>query len=339
MELGKSTAAADIYMREQPLNQDVGYVMNWTVPQANEGMRLDAFLRVLLPHLSLRQLRKALAEGAFRINPSRVGKKGDTVIEGDVISYHGPAALLAAEVPARYAANVVIVYEDPSILVVEKPPGMPCHGFSPKETNSLVNHLVAIRPGVKRIGKSPWEPGLVHRLDRETSGLILVAKNTVAFDRLRAQFRSRLVQKRYWALVWGNTALEGFIDYPLTHDTRDRRKMKALKDLADHPRVRKWAAFTRYRTAAQNGDVSLVEVEMVTGVMHQIRAHLAAIGHPLVGDSLYGPEQYLSLPLGRHFLHAFFLACRHPESGAVLSWESPLPQDLRAILQAVRMLV
>jgi 23S rRNA pseudouridine1911/1915/1917 synthase len=326
-------------MGEQPLNQAAGYVMNWTVPQVNEGTRLDAFLRVLLPHLSLRQLKKAVAEGAFRVNQSRVGRKGDMVLEGDVISYHGPAVLLTAEVPARYAANVVIVYEDASILVVEKPPGMPCHGFSPKETNSLVNHLVAIRPGVKRIGKSPWEPGLVHRLDRETSGLILVAKNRAAFDRLRAQFRSRLVQKRYWALVWGNTAAEGFIDYPLLHDTRDRRRMKALVNLADHPRERKWTAFTRYRTAAQNRDVSLVEVEMVTGVMHQIRAHLAAIGHPLVGDSLYGPEQYLSLPLGRHFLHAFFLACRHPENGAMLSWESPLPQDLRAILQAVKMLV
>ena len=313
--------------------------MNWTVPETSGGMRLDSFLRVLLPHLSLRQLRRALVEGVFRINRNKVGKKGDTVIEGDVISYHGPAALLAAEVPARYAANVVIVYEDPSLLVVEKPPGMPCHGFSPKETNSLVNHLVAIRPGVKRIGKSPWEPGLVHRLDRETSGLILVAKNRAAFDRLRAQFRNRLVQKRYWALVWGTTAAEGLIDYPLLHDTRDRRKMKALINLADHPRERKWAAFTRYRTRAQNRDVSLVEVEMVTGVMHQIRAHLAAIGHPLVGDSLYGPEQYLSLPLGRHFLHAFFLACRHPENGAMLSWESPLPQDLRAILQAVKMLV
>jgi 23S rRNA pseudouridine1911/1915/1917 synthase len=326
-------------MKEQPPNQDLGYVMHWTVPQTNEGMRLDTFLHILLPHLSLRQLRRALEDGAFRVNGGRVGKKGDAVIEGDVISYRGPATLLAAEVSPQFAANVVIVYEDASILVVEKPPGMPCHGFSGRETNSLANHLVAIRPGLKKIGKSPWEPGLVHRLDRETSGLIVVAKDEAAFGRLRAQFRSGLVQKKYWALVWGNTALEGTIDDPLTHDAKDRRKMKVLVNLADHPRVRKWAAFTRYRTAAQTGDVSLVEVEMVTGVMHQIRAHLAAIGHPLVGDSLYGPEQYLSLPFGRHFLHAFFLACRHPESGAVLSWESPLPQDLRAILQAVKILV
>jgi 23S rRNA pseudouridine1911/1915/1917 synthase len=235
----------------------------------------------------------------------------------------------------RRVAGVEIIYEDPSLLVVDKPAGMPTHGFSGRETNSLANHLLALRPELRKVGKSPWEPGLVHRLDRDTSGVVLVAKDEDSFTNLRAQFRSESVQKKYWALVWGRTRPEGRIIYALIHDPKDRRKMKGVTEAGRKRVKRAWAAATRYRTVAQRKGLSLVEVGMITGVMHQIRAHFAAIGHPLVGDLLYGNDRRLSLPVKRQFLHAACLRCRHPKSGAAMSWESPLPEDLREVLKAL----
>jgi 23S rRNA pseudouridine1911/1915/1917 synthase len=165
--------------------------------------------------------------------------------------------------------------------------------------------------------------------------VILVAKDQAAFADLRRQFRQDLVQKKYWALVWGDAPREGSIDYPLAHDSKDRRKMKPVGDPAESFSGKLWPALTRYRTVGQLKGFSLVEVEMITGVTHQIRVHLAAIGCPLVGDSLYGADSALSFPVKRHFLHAFYLRCRHPRTGAPMSWESPLPEDLRRVLQAV----
>jgi 23S rRNA pseudouridine1911/1915/1917 synthase len=318
-------------MKEGPPDQDLLCVTSWVVEPGNAEVRLDVFLHRLLPHVSLRQLKKALDEGAFQVNQKK-RKKGYVVRAGELISFHGPNILLAQEALPRRSMKVRIVYEDEAILVADKPAGMATHGFSARETDSLSNHLLAVRPELRNIGKSLWEPGLVHRLDRETSGLVLVAKDQEAFIDLRAQFRSRQVQKKYWALLKGDAPKEGCIDYPIVHDPKNRRKMKALVIPAAHRGQKRWPAATRYRTLAQDNGFSLVEVEMLTGVTHQIRVHFATLGNPLVGDSLYGPGHSLSPPLKRHFLHAFYLGCRHPKSGAAVAWQSPMPQDLREVL-------
>ena len=153
-------------------------------------------------------------------------------------------------------------------------------------------------------GKSRWEPGLVHRLDLETSGLVLVAKTEAAFDDLRLQFRRRQVKKRYWALVRGVTEAQGSVGYPIAHDSRNRKRMRIITDISRRSKGRKsWPALTRFRKLREVDGLSLLEMEMRTGVTHQIRVHLAATDIPLL-EILYGAKDREKFGLKRHFLHA-----------------------------------
>jgi 23S rRNA pseudouridine1911/1915/1917 synthase len=217
---------------------------------------------------------------------------------------------------------------------------MATHGFSGRDRDTLANLLAAQRPDLLGIGKNRWEPGLVHRLDRETSGLVLVAKNQVAFDALRLQFRRRQVKKKYWALVWGITSAQGSVSFPIIHDARDRRRMRAIIGKSPRSKGQKgWLALTRFRKLYDSDGLSLLEIEMETGVTHQIRVHLAAIGHPIVGDFLYGGEGRESFGLDRHFLHAYGLKFFHPRDQRVVKTASELPLELKVVigrLQAVR---
>lgn len=309
---------------------------SWTVLIESKGVRLDAFARRCLPHLSRRALEQAIGDKLFRIN-GKIAKKGAKLSAGAVLSFSGPELWLAAEPAATLGLAVPILYEDSSLLVVDKPAGMATHGFSGRETTTLANFLAATRPELCRVGKSRWEPGLVHRLDRETSGLVLVAKTQAAFERLRIQFRRRQIQKQYLALVWGKTKAEGSISHPLAHDSRDKRRMRALVQATPRTKERKrWQAVTRFRKLAQARGLTLLEVEMETGVTHQIRVHLAAIGHPIVGDALYGAADSEIFRLHRHFLHAHSLKFYHPESGAIVSVEAELPGELQGVLDEVQ---
>jgi 23S rRNA pseudouridine1911/1915/1917 synthase len=274
----------------------------------------------------------------FLIN-DRLCKKGDRLKAGDVLAYQGPGDWLhdTPHPDARRPLNVA--YEDESVLVVDKPAGMATHGFSARDRNTLANLLLASRPALMNIGNSRWQPGLVHRLDTETSGLVLVAKTQSAFEHLRLQFRGRRVEKKYWALVWGTPVLEGEVAYPLAHDPGDKRRMKALCGSAKlGSRQKAWAALTHFRKLSEINGLSLVEIRMSTGVTHQIRVHLATIGHPIVGDLLYGPNRRERFGLERHFLHAFCLKFSHPEDDRLLQVESRLPADLRAVLGRLCML-
>ncbi len=305
---------------------------SWTVPPDQRAIRLDAFVRRCLPHLSLREVRRAIEDRAFWIN-GRPGQKGDRLCSGDVLLLKGSRDLLASRPLSASDLNVPLLYEDEFVLVADKPAGMPTHGFSGRETKSLANFVIAIRPSLCRVGKSRWEPGLVHRLDQETSGLVLVAKDQGSFVDLRSQFRRGLIKKRYWALVWGETKEKGIIDYPLIHDRKDRRKMKVVgEEWGKENRARRWKSSTRFHLLGQSQGFSLLEVEMETGVTHQIRVHLAAIGHPLIGDWLYGKDRPDPFGLERHFLHAFYLEFRHPKSGRNVAVRSPLPEELRKVL-------
>ena len=169
-------------------------IKSWTVPATSRDVRLDTFARRCLPHLSRSALKEAIAEGLFSIQ-GKTAKKGAKLRAGNTLVFSGPDLWLAAQPTATTGLTVPIVYEDASVLVVDKPAGMATHGFSGRHTSTLANVLAAMRPELVNVGESPWEPGLVHRLDRETSGLVLVAKTQAAFKQLRQQFRPRQVIK------------------------------------------------------------------------------------------------------------------------------------------------
>ncbi|MBM2803251.1 MAG: Pseudouridine synthase [Deltaproteobacteria bacterium] len=305
---------------------------SWLVPAQSASLRLDAFLRRAQPHLSRRTLDQAIGEKLFLIN-GRAGKKGDRLAAGDSVAFCGPAAWLAEQPPPAARFAVPIVYEDDTILALDKPAGMATHGFSARDDATLANFLLTRWPELYDVGKSRWEPGLVHRLDVETSGLILVAKTQAAFASLRAQFRRREVSKTYWALVWGDTVDRGTIDLPLAHDGSNKRKMRVIIPSGSGKPPRTWRAATQYRKMGAAHGMSLLEIVMATGVTHQIRVHLAAIGCPIVGDVLYGDQGKEKFGLERHFLHARGLEFRHPGSQRAVQLESKIPGDLTEVLE------
>jgi 23S rRNA pseudouridine1911/1915/1917 synthase len=173
----------------------------------------------------------------------------------------------------------------------------------------------------------------VQRLDIDTSGIVLIAKTASAFTHLRRQFQRREITKTYWALVWGLTDAEGKIEAPLTHDASDRRRMRAIPEVEKNENKRIWPAVTEYRRIGCARELSLLEVSMKTGVTHQIRVHLAAVGHPIVADPLYGAPHADRLGLQRHFLHARRLAFRHPQDDRKVTFDAKLPKGLQDLLR------
>jgi 23S rRNA pseudouridine1911/1915/1917 synthase len=319
------------------MKEESSAMFSWTVPSDVEGIRLDAFVRRCLPHLSLREAHKAIGERGFWIN-DRPAKKGDRLSGGERVRFRGARHWLAPAPMPRADLGVAIRYEDESILALDKPAGMATHGFSGRETASLANFLAGARPALCGVGPSRWEPGLVNRLDRGTSGLVLAAKDQAAFEELRAQSRRGLIKKQYYALVWGKTEVAGTIALPLTHDTRDREKMTPLaKARQNKPAPKNWRARTRFRRRGFAHGFSLLEVEIERGVTHQIRVHLRASGHPLAGDPLYGAGRSEPFDLRRQFLHASGLEFRHPKNGRKIAIESPLPEELREVLDSLKM--
>lgn len=269
-----------------------------------------------------------IAEGRVRIGGKRA-PKGAPVQPGARISVALPPPDQPAPEPDL---PIRIVHADAHLIVADKPAGMPSHPLKPGEKGTAANALVGRFPELAQVGPSPREGGLVHRLDTDTSGLLLAARTDAAHAMLRAQFSARTVEKGYLALVGGEIHAGGEIALPLLHDPRDPRRMQAASDpeyAAEHGAR---AAVTRFLPLERKGGFTLLEVEIPTGVMHQIRAHLAFIGHPLAGDALYGGPE--APGLSRHFLHAARLAFAHPD-GSRVRYQSPLPPDLASVLRAL----
>jgi 23S rRNA pseudouridine1911/1915/1917 synthase len=308
----------------------------WEVPAETPAIRLDAFVRRCLPHLSLREAQRAIDEGAFWVRGRR-GKKGDRLAPGDRLAFRGAAHWLATAPPPRPDLPITVRYEDESLLVVDKPADVATHGFSGRETASVANFLAA-RPHAGGVGRSAWEVGLINRLDRGTSGLVLAAKTPVAFNALREQSRRGEIEKRYWALVWGVSEEDATIAVPLGRDSRDRAKMAPVKS-GKRRSSRSWPAATRYRRRLSAQGFSLLDVAIDRGVTHQIRVHLQTQGLPIVGDPLYGGGRPDRFGLGRQFLHAWRLAFRLPANGRTIAVESPLPDDLKGILVELGMAI
>ena len=218
-----------------------GVTASWQVPEAEKPIRAGAFARRCLPHLSRREIEQAIRDRLFRVNGKTV-KKGDQLSAGNRLDFVGPPSWLAVRPVPNERLRVPIVYEDPALLIVDKPAGLAVHGFSARTDNTLANFLAAQRAALLEVGKSRWEPGMVHRLDRETSGLVVIAKTPETFDHLRRQFRERKVEKIYLALVWGESRAEGVIDFPLAHDPRDKKRMRAMTERGARKRIKNLAS-------------------------------------------------------------------------------------------------
>jgi len=300
------------------------------VPPGGESLRLDVFVSRSLPVASRRTVRDAIATGAVRVNGRR-GRKGQVVGPGDTVEVPetlGGASTLQANADLR----LPVLYEDAELIAVDKPAGMPSHALRADETDTAANFLLARCPEMAAVGTHPLEAGLVHRLDTDTSGVLLAARTVAAHAALRRQFAARRVVKEYVAVVQGDVATPGVVRTPIAHERHNRRKMRVCP--ANTRRTDARPAYTEYRPLEQLGMQTVLAVRITTGVMHQIRVHLASIGHPVVGDGLYGG----AVPgVGRHLLHASRIAFDHPVSGVGVDVASPLPAEFTAVLEALRM--
>jgi len=287
------------------------------------GERLDAFLARCLPELSRTHLKRLIESGFVTID-GRVPKASEKTQAGLEVTVKVPPPEELSLEPE--AIPLTIVYQDGDLIVVDKPAGLTVHPAPGHPSGTLVNALLAACPDLQGISGT-LRPGIVHRLDKDTSGLLVVAKNDRAMRSLQSQLTERSVHKTYLALVHGvPKPREGQIEAPIGRSTRNRKKMAVV----DNGRE----STTRYRVREElPGGLALLEVEPVTGRTHQIRVHLAAIGHPVFGDPLYGRTSEL---LGRQFLHAWKLAFRMPVGGREVEFESPLPPDLRVVLERLR---
>jgi 23S rRNA pseudouridine1911/1915/1917 synthase len=309
-----------------------------TVPADSEGVRLDRFLVSVLPQQSRSQIQRLIRDGHVSV-AGRGAKANHPVRTGERIAVEIPPptepALEAEPLP------LPILYQDRDIVVVDKPAGMVVHPAAGHAGGTLVNALLHHVDDLSGIGGEA-RPGIVHRLDRGTSGLMVVAKHDAAHEELSRQFHDREVEKEYVALVWGEVMAGRRIDAPIGRDPSNRKKMSAAGQRpTDRARVRRSReAVTRIVRAEHFGrTLTLARVAIHTGRTHQIRVHLSAIGHPVVGDPLYGgvhrrvPGDLRAVThLERPFLHAARLAFNHPGDGRRMEFESELPDDLQHVL-------
>lgn len=292
------------------------------------GERLDKWLAAALPDQSRAAVQRWIEEGRVTIAGS-VAKASYRVQTHDGILVDVPSTAPVALKPENIPLTVV--YEDADLLLVDKPAGMVVHPAPGHAGGTLVNAVLFHAPDLAGIG-GELRPGIVHRLDKDTSGLILVAKNDKALRDLQRQFHDRLIRKVYLALLDGVlTPRQGVIEAPIGRDPRNRQRMAVISG-QESKQAR--PAVTHYRVRTYYDGFTLVEAEPHTGRTHQIRVHFQFIGFPLVGDPTYGHRKpRLACP--RHFLHAHTLGFRRPSDGAFIEFVSPLPADLSAVLDTL----
>lgn len=293
------------------------------VAETDAGTRLDRLLAARLPELSRAYLQELIARGQVLVDGQ--GRKASYRLGGGecvVVTLPAPSATaLVAEPIALH-----VVYEDEDVVVIDKPSGMVVHPAPGHDHGTLVNALLAHAPDVRINGSR--RPGIVHRLDKDTSGLLIVAKHERALALLQAQFQQRQAHKRYHALLDGVVEPdEGTIDAPIARDPRHRQRMAVLRDGR--------AAISHFTVRERLPHHTLVDVRIESGRTHQVRVHCAFIGHPVTGDPLYGRGPRPELTLARQFLHAWRLGVTLP-NGQWREFDSPLPADLTAALDLAR---
>lgn len=292
--------------------------------------RLDQWLAAALPHLSRSQLQKLIRQEQIWLN-GQTARPSTAVQPGDVVTVYLPAPEPTTPQPELVALE--IVYEDDDLVVINKPAGMVVHPAQGHSSGTVVNALLARYPDLANLAEeddaAADRPGIVHRLDQDTSGLMLVARTAAALGQLQQQFKQREVEKIYLALVYGQPAApEGIIDVPLGRDSQHRQKFA--------PRPDGKPARTHYQLLENYGAYSLLEIGLETGRTHQIRVHLAWLKCPVVGDTVYGRKKN-PLGLRRQFLHAWRLRFQHPRTGETIRLEAPLAEALQRVLDDLRL--
>jgi 23S rRNA pseudouridine1911/1915/1917 synthase len=306
------------------------------VASTRERMRLDAYLaRELAPEYSRSQILKAIKAGLVIIN-ERPGRASDPIHSGDRIELRAAAAAppVVAPVPAP---EIEVLFADDDLIFVNKPPGMAVHPSPGHPHSTLVDALVARFPDLASVIEldGTWRAGIVHRLDKDTSGVMVVARNSFARAALSDQFKQRVVRKVYVALVAGHLSSERMtIDRPIGRHQTERKRM-SVKSSSAREALSQVGVIRRCELGLDNGTavpISLVAVRPHTGRTHQIRVHLSSIGHPCLGDPLYGRQDRERLPIKRQALHALYLGLSHPRRGVPIAAMAPLAPDLGLML-------
>lgn len=310
-----------------PQPQVLEKLISWSVEPDHAGERLDRAISAYIVDLSRSYSAQLIEKGEVTVNGKPVTKPSHKVREGDRVvlrrSAPQPSGLRVEDI----ALNVV--YEDADLLVIDKPAGMVVHPAPGHSGGTVVNALLAHVPELEFDMGDEARPGIVHRLDKDTSGLLVVAKRRAAHEALSRQMAERLMHKEYLAVVRGTPrALQGVVDAPIARDPRDRKRMAIV------PGGR--AARTHFAIEKQLDGYALVRATLETGRTHQIRVHMASIGHAILGDPLYGKstlKDAASLGLSRQFLHAHKLGFALPSSGEWREFRSELPEELRKALE------
>jgi 23S rRNA pseudouridine1911/1915/1917 synthase len=297
------------------------------VDSSEHGLRLDKWLTERLQDLdydlSRNQVQNWISDGLIQSTRKRI-KASDLVTEGEtyevLIPVPEPPQILPDDIP------ISLVYEDDDLVVVDKPRGLVVHPAAGHPRGTLLNALVAKSVRLSSLG-GDLRPGVVHRIDKDTSGLLVLAKSDLAYYSLSEQLREHSMDRVYLAIVHGDVSHDiGVIDAPIGRDPKNRQRMAVVED--GKPSV------THFRVIERFGKYTYVELKLETGRTHQIRVHMAYIGHPLAGDPLYGKRQ--TLEIHGQALHAMTLGFTHPRTGERLSFQSPLPQDMTTLLDLLR---
>jgi 23S rRNA pseudouridine1911/1915/1917 synthase len=290
-------------------------------PRALAGLRLDQALARMFPQYSRSRLQAWLAEGHIRVDGARAAARA-VVRGGERVELAPPQAPEAA--PRAQRMPLKVVYEDDDLLVIDKAAGLVVHPGAGQPDRTLMNALLAHAPQVAAVPRA----GIVHRLDKDTTGLIVVAKTVEAQTSLVRQLAERSIRRVYWAVVQGDPPASGVIDAPVGRDARSRTRMAVTRRGKD--------AVTRYRVLERYGRAALVECRLETGRTHQIRVHFQHIRHPLIGEATYRRGTRHGIAFPRQALHARELSAAHPRTGERMTWRAEPPADFKRLLAGLR---
>lgn len=297
-----------------------------TIPEEHAGMRLDKSLVLHMPDFSRSRVQQLLEEGHVRLRDATITDAGRKVKSGESFAVSIPEIRESGLVASAIALDVV--YEDKDLLIINKPAGMAVHPAPGHVDDTLVNALLTYcGESLSGIG-GVMRPGIVHRIDKDTSGLLVVAKHDVAHRHLSAQLADRSLTREYLCVVKGMPLPSGTIDAPIARSPVNRKKMAVVKGGGRH-------AVTHYTMVERLNRASLVRCKLETGRTHQIRVHLSHLGFPLIGDPVYG-RKAKDIDFPRQALHAARLKLIHPASGEAMEFNAPLPPDMQALLAALR---
>ncbi len=314
--------------------------LDFFLNRKDAGSRLDTAVASRFPDTSRSIISRLIREGMIRVD-GRISKPGQRAAEGSRVTgtipgpeSEYPRMLLPEPLPLN------ILFEDDFCLVLNKPPGIVVHPSPGHYGRTLANALIFHRPELKGVGYGPDRPGIIHRLDKDTSGVLLAAKTSPAFSDISSQFKARCVEKTYLGLVYGSPEQDsGEIDSPIGRHREHRKKMSAVSFSKARPAETHWRVIGRY------GRLSLLQYTIKTGRTHQIRVHSASISCPIAGDSLYGikkPEKFLKdskrllriiRGINRQMLHAWRIRFTHPETGSEMIVEAPLAEDMKSVIK------